>query len=201
MQQPIDLSDYLTEIDIYVEWLGWAQPIAVDGWLKWTLHNGGALWKAIKDSVLATDGADEVAKIAAATKSKEPNQKFYFLKQQLSADAVVYLAQELAQISEGTERATFPEPEPEPLSTADVNDLADLISIGGDDAIALMEELPKTHQAQVAAAMAQQPQEAIAQQPKQSPQPNQEPHQGGLKVEAREQSVQSKEKALEGAAQ
>lgn len=111
---PKDLSDALTEIDVAVEWLGWAKPTPRDGWLTWELHDGPSLWVAIKNAVLATDGPDAVAHISEHTKAIAPEHKFYSLKDQLSPEAILILAKNLCAQLRGKAPAVFPTPaEPE----------------------------------------------------------------------------------------
>jgi hypothetical protein len=149
----VDLSDYLSQIDIYAEWLGWAQPIAQDGRKIWKLHEPAELWRAIKDSLIEAGDRDYVSLIATGTKARPPESRFYYLKQQLSDEAIALLANRLKTAAAGKPRAIFPEPEIEPLTDADVADFVEIISFDEEGAIALLEGLPPEHQAQIAEAL------------------------------------------------
>lgn len=154
---PTDLGNAIAHIEISLEHLGWAQRYEGDASHRlWRLHEPTKVWRAIKDAIIAADGPDAVAPIAAIAKDQPPDKKLYSIRRSLSAEALRELARSLRKLHREHPDAVQRPPIESLLSAEDIDDIVQLIQASEEDpeiAIALLEELSPAQQAQVAEAL------------------------------------------------
>lgn len=151
-----NISEEIAFLDFAVEYLGWAQRCQ-SGFVAWRLHHPDKIWKAVKDAVLASDGPDAVAELAAKTKSQPADSRWPFLKSQLSDKALSRIVGKMRLLHKQSPGVVLPDLAI-PLKPEDVEELVAIIVAAreGDDeqvAIEILESLTPDEQAQVIEAM------------------------------------------------